>query len=152
MPEPPDLRDARVADIPELLALEAVFPGDRLSARQMRHHLNAGRNAFRVAEDRSGLLGYALLLLRHGSRRARLYSLVVAPRARGRGIGAQLLQDAETCARQRGRTQLGLEVRADNGAAVALYQRAGYQELSCRSNYYEDGETARRFQRQLQEP
>lgn len=152
MPTTPQLRDARLADLPELLALETLFPGDRLSARQMRRHLSAGRHVFRLAEDQSGLLGYALLFLRRDSQRARLYSLVVAPRARGRGIGAHLLQDAEACARQRGCTQLGLEVRVDNAAALALYQRAGYQELSSRSNYYEDGETARRFKRSLREP
>jgi ribosomal protein S18 acetylase RimI-like enzyme len=152
MPDAPLLRDARLHDLPELLALEALFPGDRLSPRQMRHHLSVGRHVFRIVEDQTGLLGYALVFLRRGSRGARLYSLVVAPRARGRGLGALLLADAEDCVRQRGRSQLGLEVRADNTAAIALYRRAGYQELASRTGYYEDGETARRFWRQLGEP
>lgn len=152
MPHSPTLRNASLADLPGLLALEALFPGDRLSSRQMHRHLSEGRNAFRVAEDRSGLLGYALVFFRRDSRRARLYSLAVAPPARGRGVGALLLSDAEDCARQRGCRQIGLEVRADNSAAISLYQRAGYQELSSRANYYEDGEAARRFELRLGEP
>ncbi len=152
MPTLPSLRDARLADLPELLSLEASFPGDRLSARQMRRHIVGGHHAFRIVEDQSGLLGYALLFTRRGSQRARLYSLVVAPRARGHGTGARLLQDAEACARQRGCSLLGLEVRADNAAAIALYQRAGYGELPSKLDYYEDGETARRFLRQLNHP
>lgn len=152
MPTPPILRDACLTDLPGLLALEALFPGDRLSARQMRRHISEGRNALRVGEDQSGLLGYTLVFFRRGSRYARLYSLVVAPRARGRGLGMLLLQDAEACAKQRGCWRLGLEVRADNAAAIALYQRAGYQELSSRAHYYEDGEAARRFERHIGEP
>jgi ribosomal-protein-alanine N-acetyltransferase len=33
-----------------------------------------------------------------------------------------------------------LEVRADNGPARALYERAGYQVLSTRRRYYQPGD------------
>jgi len=143
------LRNASLADLPRLLELEALFPGDRLSPRQMRRHLLGGRQVFRVAEDGDGLLGYALVFLRRGSDLARLYSLVVAPEARGRGLGLALLRDAEAGARQRGAGRVRLEVREDNAPAIALYQAAGYLEQQSRPAYYEDGAAARCFLRAL---
>jgi [ribosomal protein S18]-alanine N-acetyltransferase len=149
MSDRPRLRDARPADLPALLALEALFPGDRLSPRQMRRHLASGLHPFRVAEDAERLLGYALVFLRRGSDLARLYSLVVAPAARGRGLGLLLLRDAEDAARAAGRHRMRLEVREDNPAAIALYRAAGYREGNPRPGYYDDGAAARRFWRAL---
>lgn len=144
-----ELRDAALADLPGLLALEALFPGDRLSPRQMRRHLIAHRHPFRVAAGADALLGYSLVFRRAGSERARLYSIVVAPRARGQGLGRHLLADAQEQARARGCRRIGLEVRADNASAIALYRAAGYRELAPRPGYYEDGMVALRFERRL---
>jgi ribosomal-protein-alanine N-acetyltransferase len=135
----PTLRAARAADLPDLLALEARFPGDRLSARQFRHHLHSPRARLRVLPDAGTLLGYHLLLTRAGSRWARLYSLVVDPAARGRGLGRILLADAEAQARRAGCRGLRLEVRQDNVAANALYAAAGYRRLAALPGYYQDG-------------
>jgi len=143
------IRDATPTDLPQLLALESLFPGDRLTARQLRHHIATGRHLFRVAADASGLLGYALVFLRRGSQRARLYSLIVSPEARGLGLGRRLLADAETGAGAEGCNRLGLEVRADNAAAIGLYRSAGYGELAPRPGYYDDGMDALRFERTL---
>jgi ribosomal-protein-alanine N-acetyltransferase len=135
----PTLRAARAADLPDLLALEARFPGDRLSARQFRHHLHNPRARLRVLPDAGALRGYHLLLIRAGSRWGRLYSLVVDPAVRGRGLGRVLLADAEAQARRAGCRGLRLEVRQDNLAANALYAAAGYQRLASLPAYYEDG-------------
>ena len=148
-PPPPAVRSARADDLAALLALEALFPGDRLSPRQFRHHLASPTAQLRVAHDATGVAGYALLLLRRGSTVARLYSIVVDPRWRGRGIGALLLADAEQIAREAGATRLRLEVRADNATAIALYRQRGYGVIGQRAGYYEDGADALRFERVL---
>lgn len=135
----PTPRPARAADLPGLLALEAQFPGDRLSARQFRHHLHNPRAQLRVQPDAGTVLGYHLVLTRAGSGWARLYSLVVDPAARGRGLGRILLADAEAQARRAGCRGLRLEVRQDNRAANALYAAAGYRRLAALPGYYEDG-------------
>jgi ribosomal-protein-alanine N-acetyltransferase len=143
---------ARPADLPALLALEAQFPGDRMSARQFRHHLANPQAALRVLVEEGAVLGYTLVLVRAGTRPARLYSIAVDRALRGRGLGAALLRDAERAARRFGRDRLRLEVRADNRAALALYQGAGYQSFGRQSGYYEDGMDAERLEKPLLGP
>lgn len=151
---PPDirLRTARAADLPDLLALEARFPGDRLSARQFRHHLGNARARLRVVESDGAVLAYHLLLLRAGSDRARLYSIAVDPSRRGQGLGRRLLADAEAQARAAGCRGLRLEVRQDNVAAIALYEAAGYQRLAALPAYYQDGGAGWRYAREWARP
>jgi ribosomal protein S18 acetylase RimI-like enzyme len=146
------LRDARPDDLPALLALEAQFPGDRLSARQFRHHLSSPAATLRVLLDRGRLAGYFLLLTRRGTRQARLYSIAVDAGFRGRGLGARLLRDAERATVRRGRAALRLEVRAGNRAAIALYEGAGYHRIGTYPGYYEDGADAVRFEKPLRRP
>lgn len=144
------IRTARRADLPALLALEQrAFRSDRLSARQFRHHLRSPSAWFAVAEVGGQLAGNALLFFRRGSRVARLYSIVVAAKARGRGVGAGLLVAAEAAARRRGCRELRLEVRQDNAAAIALYEGAGYQRIAELPDYYEDGAAGWRYARRI---
>jgi [ribosomal protein S18]-alanine N-acetyltransferase len=144
------LRRAGTSDLPGLLALEqASFSGDRLSARQYRHHLRHPRNRLLVAERGGVLLGSALVFLRAGSDLARLYSIAVADAARGQGLGAALLAAAEAAARSAGARRMRLEVRADNPAALGLYQDRGYRVFAQRPGYYEDGCAALRLEKHL---
>lgn len=143
------VRDASHADLPALLALEALFPGDRMSARQYRHHLANPSARLRVAISGGALVGACVLFFRRGSTVARLYSLIVAPAARGLGLGLRLLDDTERVARARGCNRLRLEVRADNVAAIALYRRAGFLDAGLTPGYYDDGQAARRMSKSL---
>ncbi len=142
----PLLRDAHADDLPRLLQLEAMFPGDRLSVRQFRHHLRSPLARLRVLENEGTIQGYALLLMRSNSRIARLYSIAVDPQARGTGAGRALLQDAFAQADEAACQRLRLEVRNDNAAAIALYLKAGCQQISLLPAYYADGCDALRFE------
>lgn len=55
-----------------------------------------------------------------------LISMWVAPEARGRGVGDELLQAIASWARGVGARELRLAVVADNPAAVGVYQRNGF--------------------------
>jgi ribosomal protein S18 acetylase RimI-like enzyme len=90
-----------------------------------------------------------LVSLREGARTARIYSLAVDKAASRRGIGRELLHAAERYARAQGRSALRLEVRYDNAAAIALYQKLGYREFGRHDGYYADGATALRFEKSL---
>lgn len=150
MPQALAIRHATPADLESLVAMEqASFSGDRLSRRQLGYHLGNPKAAFLLGTLEGEIAGYGLLLFRSGSRLARLYSLAVAASARGRGLGYALLAEAEIAARRRGCKHLQLEVRVDNAAAIALYERTGYRRVASLDGYYEDGAGGWRYRKGL---
>lgn len=149
------LRPARLDDIPALVLLEdASFTTDRLGVTQFRHFIS-GRTACLLVACAGGpqeiLAGYVLVLFRSGSRRARIYSIAVNGSWRGRGIGEQLLRAAERAAYGRGGNLMRLEVRPDNAAALAMYEKQGYRPFGRFSGFYEDGTDAIRLEKLLTE-
>lgn len=143
------IRRAALADMDALLRLEAFFPGDRLSRRNFRHLLTQGHADLLVYERRGEIVGDAVLLYRRGQSGARLYSLVVRPDQRGRGIGRALIQAAERTARAHRCTELRLEVRVGNKSAQRLYRRLGYLPAGRIEDFYEDHAPALCFRKRL---
>lgn len=145
------LRSALPDDLDALVALERrCFAGDRLSRRSFRRRLRPVHAGLILAEANHGaLVGYVLVLLRRGTRVARLYSIAIDPAWRGHGLGDTLLTAAEDYARRQRRLYLRLEVRRDNRAAIRLYERRGYALFACVPAYYEDREEALRYQKTL---
>ncbi|WP_210396238.1 GNAT family N-acetyltransferase/peptidase C39 family protein [Motiliproteus sediminis] len=144
------LRAADHDDLDALVELEnACFDGDRLSRRSFRHLLRGRHSQCLVATSEGQVVGYILLLFRRGSSLARVYSLATAPAWRGSGIGRQLLQAAESVARERRCLFVRLEVREDNPAALALYRAKGYKLFDTEPDYYDDGATALRLEKAL---
>ncbi|GAB3032822.1 hypothetical protein GCM10027285_14520 [Oleiagrimonas citrea] len=150
-PTPPvQIRPALDADLDALLALEErSFNGDQLSRRQYRRHLRSATARLLVASHRELLIGSALLLFRQNSPAARLYSLAIDPAVRGQGLGRLLLDAVEQEAREHDCERVRLEVRADNAAAQALYERCGYTRCGQRTGYYEDGADALLYEKPL---
>jgi len=144
------IRRARAADLARLVEIEnAVFAIDRMSARQWRHHIANPEADVLVAEQGGAITGAAVVFFHARHRIARLYSIAVAPEARGAGIGEKLLAAAERNARRRGRERFRLEVRTDNAAARRLYERRGYRVFGTKARYYEDGADAVRYEKPL---
>jgi len=145
------IRPASDGDLDALIALEhASFTTDHLSRRQYRRHLHSATADVLAAVDANGLLGKAVVFHRAGSDIARLYSIAVAERARGRGVAKTLLAAVETTARDRGCARLRLEVRKDNAAAIALYERFGFRRFGEKQGFYEDGADAWRYEKRLE--
>lgn len=145
------LRPALPDDLDALTALEQrCFSSDRLSRRSFRKWLKRQHTGLIVAlDEQQQLAGYALVLLQPGTRLARLYSIAVDPQQRGKKLGERLLDAAEDYAHQQRRLFLRLEVRKDNAAAIALYERLGYRLFAQTVDYYEDHEDALRYQKRL---
>jgi [ribosomal protein S18]-alanine N-acetyltransferase len=144
------LRDARLSDLADLGGLEVEgFPTDRLSRRSMRRLLSSTSARLRVLGGDGAVEGYHLTLFKRGSRIARLYSLVVAPHHRGKGIAESLMADAEALAVRQVARALRLEVRADNARAIRFYARLGYRKIGEIPQYYADKATALRYEKAL---
>jgi ribosomal-protein-alanine N-acetyltransferase len=67
---------------------------------------------------------------------AELLTLAVAPSAQRNGLGTRLVTTLLASAQAFGATETFLEVAADNSAALALYNRAGFTRTGTRPNYY----------------
>lgn len=156
----PLLRIAVPADLEALEELEFdCFDSDRFSRRRWRYLLSNKAHAVtwvledkRAAHEDERLLGYAMVLLRTGSRRALLHSLCVHPRARRNGHAVCLLMACERLALDEGANTLWLDVHVENRAALTLYQRHDYERYSWEDDVYEDGGAAWRMEKRLQGP
>ena len=73
---------------------------------------------------------------------AEILSIAVVPEARRLGIGHALLTACEDAWRRAQVRNAWLEVRRDNRAALALYERHGWVDAGLRRGYYEDGADA----------
>lgn len=71
-----------------------------------------------------------------------ILTIGVAPGARRRGLGRALLAGALDAMRDRGVTEIFLDVAEDNHAARALYAAAGFRDCGRRRRYYETGADA----------
>ncbi|MAL11220.1 MAG: ribosomal-protein-alanine N-acetyltransferase [Maricaulis sp.] len=137
------IRRARPEDIGAIDALEAAsFSADRFARRNLKRMLEGGRTQFWLAQRGNDALGYLALSFRTGAHVARLYSLAIAPAARGQGLGSELIAAAISAARARKCHVVRLEVRESNAAARALYERCGFTLRGRRESYYGDGEAA----------
>jgi ribosomal-protein-alanine N-acetyltransferase len=88
-----------------------------------------------LEDERDGVIGYAVLwcVLDQGE----LANVAVAPRLRGRGLGAHLLSCVLDVAKERGIQTVFLEVRGSNAAALELYRRFGFTDVGRRKGYYD---------------
>jgi ribosomal protein S18 acetylase RimI-like enzyme len=99
--------------------------------RVRRFVLNGLRNGMAqfVAVDDGRVVGWCDInpktheTLRHSG----VLGMGVAATHRGRGVGSALLRATLQAASARGITRVELVVRADNAAAIALYERHGFE-------------------------
>lgn len=96
--------------------------------RKVARDTAAGERALLIAEDGEGLCGTVQLILDvpdNQPHRADLVKMLVHRRARRRGLGAALMQAAETTARACGKTLLVLDTVTGSDAS-RLYERLGW--------------------------
>lgn len=138
------LRALRWWDVAELMPIEReLFPYNVWPAEAFWAELALGhRRTFLVAQADDGtLVGYAGLSCPPDARGgdAEVMTVAVAPVAQGRGLGRQLVEALLGEAGRRGAGRVMLEVRSDNAAARALYQRLGFEQVGERPAYYSGG-------------
>ncbi len=133
------IRRAGLGDADGIFALESLFTSDLISLRSIRRFLRVPTAKVWVATLDERIVGNLICLTRKGSDRSRIYSVVVAPAARGRRIAEQMIRAAEAEATSAGSRRMTLEVAVDNVPARALYAKLGYEQIAELEEYYEDG-------------
>jgi ribosomal-protein-alanine N-acetyltransferase len=109
--------------------------GEAWSALQLAGTLGLASSFARQALDGRGrTIGFTLC--RAAGPEVELLLIAVHPEARGQGLGRLLIARAMEDARQRGASELFLEVRDNNLAARALYQNSGFLPVGHRPEYY----------------
>ncbi len=124
------IRLRALADAPDAfgstLAAEQQLADDSWAARVARSAVS-GIDCALLAEQ--GGLAVGLLWAKVDAQdagRVNLFQMWVAPECRGRGVAAALLDEALDWARTRGTRAVHLGVNSANGAALRLYERAGF--------------------------
>ncbi len=102
-----------------------------------------------VARDVESVVGFAVMEFHFDARRAHLVLLAVEPAYRRRGAGVALFRWLEKIARLGGITRIQLELRADNQAARAFYERLGFRATELRRGYYDGRQDAINMARRI---
>jgi ribosomal-protein-alanine N-acetyltransferase len=128
-------------DLPEVVAIErASFPNPWTGPLFLQE-LQVGFSRTIVARDRdAAIVGYLCRWL--VADEIHVLNVAVAPRARGRGLGAALLRRVLDEAAVRRVVAVTLEVRRGNAVGRRLYESFGFEEVGSRPNYYGRGEDA----------
>ncbi|MFO1317898.1 MAG: ribosomal protein S18-alanine N-acetyltransferase [Burkholderiales bacterium] len=129
-------RPMRDADVGYVAALEAQIHAAPWTAGNFRDALAAGYGA-QVGEREGRIVAYGVLMLGPGE--AQLLNLSVVPDTRRQGLGSELLTRFLREAVRLHAELVFLEVRVSNAAAIALYERAGFQRIARRDAYYPPG-------------
>ncbi len=147
-------REMIALDLPVIVSLEReVYRTDAWSMGQFKEELAAiprNRHYLVAQNERTEIVGYAGVFSPDAGLDADILTLTVSPKYRRQGIGRALLDQMITWAKMRKSPAIFLEVREGNVEASPLYESAGFQPISTRSNYYSLGTNAIIMKKDLQ--
>lgn len=129
-----ELRPMEPEDAAACAAIEAQCFADAWSERGFAEEAENPLADFIVAEAGGEICGYGGIISAGGI--SELPKICVAPEFRRRGAAEKIMDALERLAHTRGSDQLTLEVRVSNEAAIALYEKCGFDRMGIRPNFY----------------
>lgn len=121
-------------DVPQVVAIERAAYAFPWSEGIFRDCVRVGYTC-RAVELADELIGYGILAA--GAGEAHILNVCVRGEFRCRGIGRRLLEHLMELAREEGMSEVFLEVRPSNTAAIRLYQSLGFRQIGVRRGYYQ---------------
>jgi ribosomal protein S18 acetylase RimI-like enzyme len=134
------LRMGRAADVPAMYALDLVCFEEpfRFDLKSMRRFAARAGAIVVVAQAARELVGFVLVHLERG-RLAYVVTLDVAPAFRRMGLAGVLMEEAERQSLDAGAERVGLHVYSGNIAAIAFYERLGFERVGVDVGFYGEG-------------
>ncbi len=129
------VREMLRGDVDAVAAVEAQGFSDPWPAAAFSSLLSRSFTRMCVAELDDEIVGYCVLLM--AGDQWEVGNICVSTSVRGRGVGAQLLDEAIAAADSEGAEAMFLEVRESNFPAQRLYEARGFFEVGRRRDYYE---------------
>lgn len=127
------IRKMKTTDLKEVLAIEQNLYDFPWTQGIFDDCLAIGYHCW-VCEDKDRIFGYAILSIAVDE--GHILNLCVDPSAQKKGWASRMLDLLIGIAREKEVDTLFLEVRRSNKAAVALYEKFGFNEAGVRKGYY----------------
>ena len=129
-----EIREMCLSDIEAVLRIEKESFSLPWSAAAFENELNNPDTFYYVWIEDNEPVGYAGFwkILTDGN----ITNIAFSQSARGQGRGQKLVSFLKEKAGQMGITTMTLEVRKSNAAAIAVYQKNGFQIAGMRKDYY----------------
>lgn len=120
--------------------MEQQIFSDPWSRQAFLDSLELKETLFLVAErsedrgESGGVVGYAGMYISFDE--AEITNVAVLPEQRGKGVGTAILQELFRRGAEKGVARYILEVRISNAAAIALYEKCGFEKAGVRKDFY----------------
>ena len=122
--------------IAKILEIERASQPAPWSEESFRRELTKEEGVFLVAEDASGVLGYAGSWI--VADELHIITVAVQPELRREGIGQKLVVESLLRGQEEGAKCSTLEVRVSNTPAIKLYEKLGFKDFGRRKAYYSE--------------
>jgi len=126
--------DMKVADLPEILAIETVSFKTPWSETLFYNEIFKAISVSRVAKINGKVVGYlsANIIIDEGH----ILNIAVHPEYRGLGIASYMVKEMLEIMKESNCRSVFLEVRFSNEEARKMYEKFGFCLLGTRKNYY----------------
>lgn len=108
---------------------DASFPNTYYSGEEIISRLQDDQRIFIAVDHQQSLLGYVYVEADRDAQEGNIEFIAVSPHAQGQGLGTSLIQEAlRFLLLDRKIDEISLCVEEENGKAISLYQKAGFQQ------------------------
>lgn len=145
------VRRCELRDLPEVGAINLASLPENYSDFFFAEILKESPETFFIAERYGRGVGYIMCRIEYGfsnvrkiglAKKGHVVSVAILQEHRAKGLGTALIEEAIQGMKDKGCSEVYLEVRKTNRDAIPLYEKLGFKVTSVLEGYYRDGEAA----------
>ncbi len=130
-----EIKEMAQEDLSQVSEIESQIFSLPWSEKAFEESLKNTNTLYIVAKEKEEVLGYIGMYI--SFQEGNITNVAVNPNYRRKKIGQNLIREILERAKQIGVTDVILEVRETNAAAICLYEKMGFEEAGIRKNFYE---------------